>query len=173
MPSVFALLEVAAIVVVCYVLPIVHILRSTRTPQNMRVWFVLAVLLMGPLGYLIWWMITSGRTSPAAVAAKLNDAGARADEGKTALLLTRSSFYGVLVNYKIYLDDRSAPVAQIRGRQSVTLQIDPGPHVLYVRVGGRWIENPFEAQTGAVLAFSLNAQAKTMLETGVEGWVSA
>jgi hypothetical protein len=164
--------EVLAILILCYVLPIVHVVRSPRTPPGMRVFYVIAVIALGPVGYALWSLMSGSKTSAQDVTARIEAGGAVAQGGKTALVLTRTAFYGLLVNYKVYVDDRTMPVAQIRGRRTLTLQIDPGPHTLYVKLG-RWLEYPFEAKEGDVLVFSLNAEAKDAFTTGVEGWIAA
>jgi len=171
MPDTPTPIAIVAFLAIAFVLPIVHVWTSKRTPANMRLWYVLGIVAFGPFCYALWWMTNQTTPSSAAVAATLA-AAAAPDPGKAALVLTRDSFYGILRNYPVFVDDTKAPVAQIRGRSSVTVAVAPGPHTLYVKVG-KLLEYPFDARAGETLVFSLNARADNPISTSVVGWVTA
>ena len=166
------LLEVIVIIALVYVLPIVHVIRSDRTPPKMRWFFCVVIAVMGLLGYLMWWMMTTPPQNISNLDPKTLPAFPVAPNSDTALLyVLRSGFFGALVTYRVFLDDdRITPIAQIQGSRYATAQISPGKHTLWVK-SYRWLEFPFEAQAGQVLAFSLDTQTETPLTNTVGGWL--
>ena len=160
------------IITIIYVLPIVHVIKSNRTTDQMRAFWVICIVITGLLGYLLWWLMTAPQPTAAmrdvSTAPEFPD---KPDENAATLYVLRSSFFGALVLYSVYLDDHDKPpVAQIRGRGRAKVTIPPGKHTLWVK-GYRWLEFPFEAHAGDMLAFSLNTQAETPLTNTVAGWL--
>jgi hypothetical protein len=101
--------EILAIVAICYVLPMIHVLRSDRTFPSMRVFWALIISVFGLFGYLIWWMMST----PQAQAERLDAAAlpafpAAADPAKATIYFVRWAFAGMLINNSVYLDDRNA-----------------------------------------------------------------
>ena len=47
-----------AAILLAWVLPIVHVVRSDRTPPKMRLTWAILVLAGGLLAYLMWWLMT-------------------------------------------------------------------------------------------------------------------
>src|SRR5579862_269840 len=164
------LVAVASLFVLVYVLPIVHVARSPRTPPKMKTFFCLAIALTGLLGYLLWWMMTVPQPVQGLDPAQIPPFPKQPEPGTALVYVLRSSFFGALVNYHVYVDDRDAEVARIRGSRYAILTVSPGKHVLWIRAY-RWLEFPFEANAGEVLAFSLDAQTETPLTNTVAGWL--
>ena len=75
------------------------------------------------------------------------------------------------MKYRVYLDDKTTPVAEIRGTGKASIVVDPGEHTLFVK-SYRWLEFPFDAQAGSVLPFSLDARTDTALTNTVVRWVA-
>ena len=159
--ALFILLPIAAL----YGAMIFHVARSPRTPSSMTVFWIVAIVLGGVFSYAAWWMM-----SPKPPAAE-SFGKIVPQEGKAVIKLGRSSFFGALVKYKIFLDDKTVLLAEIRGKGSQTVAIEPGKHTLWV-YGWRWLEFPFEAHAGDVLAFSLDTKTETPLTNTVAGWVA-
>src|SRR5215469_10734165 len=106
------------VVLAIYVLPIVHVARSDRTPPKARTYFIISVVLLGLVGYLIWWLTT--------MPPKTKKLAAEPQEGKAVISLVRGSFFGALVKYNVYVDDKTKPVTAIRGYGNSTIAVDPG-----------------------------------------------
>jgi hypothetical protein len=163
--------EILGIVAICYVLPMIHVLRSDRTAPNVRAFWAIAILVFGLFGYLIWWMMST----PQARAGQLDSAALpvlpAADPAKATIYFVRWAFAGMLINNTVYLDDRNGtPVAQIRGRGCVPVSIAPGKHTLFVKTV-KWFEFPFDAEAGQVLAFSLNLRPASPFESTLDGFL--
>lgn len=166
------LIEVVLILVFAYVLPMIHVLRSPRTAPNMRVFWCGAVVCFGIIAYMLWWMMTTSQPSAKDLdSARLSELPVGAEDGKAVLYLMRWGFAGMLVNHRVALDDRNAPpIAEIRGRRCVAVQIEPGTHTLFVK-SGKWYDFPFVAKAGQTLAFSLNTKAESAFANTLEGWL--
>lgn len=155
------------VVLVAYVLPIIHVWRSDRTPPKVRVFWIIAVWLFGPGAYAVWLLMTMAPKKTAALAAGANDVP---PDGKAIVRVVRSSFFGALVKYRVFIDDKTTERTAIRGTGCKSVVVDPGTHTLWVK-GYRWLEFPFEAQAGQTLAFSLDAKMETALTNTVVGWI--
>ena len=168
-----AIVELVVILGVCYVLPIVVILRSKRTPQSMRAFWVIMVVVFGAIGGLMWWLMNTPQPSAKALDPEhLPGFPAHPNDGTATVFVVRWAFMGALLNNKVCLDDRDAPpVAQLRGRGCRMISVPPGQHTLYVRNAVKWFEFPFEARPGQVLAFSLNAKPENAFSNTLEGWL--
>lgn len=166
------LLAIALVAIFAYLLPLVHVLRSNRTPPGKQVMWAILIVFFGLFGYFMWFLMTTSRPSEAQLSSPgLPAMPAPPSDGSAILYLMRSGYAGRFMNNDVFLDDQfGRPIASIRGSKCVAVHVTPGHHTLYVKNWMQKFEYPFDVQPGQQLAFSLTLVAGAVTST-LEGWL--